>query len=115
MSYAVAPKVAPSAGGEVTQHREEEDKLFLHSTGSAGPDTPQCMVGPSSCQGTLPTQIQVATNQNVQVPFCWTALQLLAPHTVRAVPFQVQNPALALLHAPNTAMFCLSGDILKVS
>lgn len=40
-SYAVAPKPEPSAPGEATQCRAQQDNPFSHLTISARPDAPQ--------------------------------------------------------------------------
>ena len=90
----MAPKTC-SAGGEAAQHRAGKNNPFPHLAVSAGPG-----VDPMSCQGTLLTHIQLAVNQNSQIPFCGIALQFLIPqsvHTTRAAPSYVQNSAHGLV------------------
>lgn len=67
----------------------------------AGPDAPQGTVGPFGCQGTLLTPVQIAINQNTQIPFQGAALQSLLHKFVRIARVAltqggVQNPALLL-------------------
>jgi len=68
---------------------------------SAGPDAAPGTVGPSGCRGTLLSQMQLAANQNHQIPSHRPAVQPV-PQPVRrarAAPSHMQNLALALLHA----------------
>ena len=76
---------------------------------STGPDAPHGTVGPFGCQGTLMTPVQIAINQNTQIPFQGAALQSLLHkfvHTARVALSQggVQNTALAL--ELNMACYC---------
>ena len=91
--YTVAPKPAPSAGGEAAQHSTaQRGQPLLPPGGSAGPEAPQCLVGP---QGTLLTHIQFAFSQNPQMPFHRAVLQPSSPYPGSALS-HVQDPALAL-------------------
>ena len=49
------------------------EQSFLLPTGGARPDAPQSVVGHFGSQGTLPSQTQLAVNQNTQIPFCKAA------------------------------------------
>ena len=59
------------------QRRADQDNPFPRPAGSAVPDAPQDMVGPPGCQGTLLTHIQLAVDQNPQIPFLSAAFQPL--------------------------------------
>lgn len=92
----MAPKSASNTGSKasLTQSRA------IPSLTSAESDAPQDMVGLPNCLGILLTHVQVTVDQDTQIPFSRVAIQSVIPQTVhiaRAVPLQVQNPALALL------------------
>ena len=72
--YIVVPKSACSAQCEATVPAESRvEQSFLLPTGGARPDAPQSVVGHFGSQGTLPSQTQLAVNQNTQIPFCKAA------------------------------------------
>ena len=63
-------------------------------------DASQDTAGPSGCQGTLLTHIQLAINTNPQMSFQEAVVQPLIPqsvHITRIAPSQVENLALALV------------------
>ena len=77
-SYIVAPKPAPSGGGEATQHRARWGSPPLTRWHCWAWSTPEYgwLFG---CQGTLLAHIQLAVSQSPQIPFCKAALQPLIP------------------------------------
>ncbi|RMC12967.1 hypothetical protein DUI87_10494 [Hirundo rustica rustica] len=84
----------PRTGLAMLCHDAPQDRV-----GHAVPDVPQDRVGPPGCQGTM-TRVQLATDQDLQIPFHGTALQHLIPQSVRTsrvVPPQVQNLTLSLV------------------
>lgn len=62
--------------------KAEQDNLFLHLAGSARPDAPQGMAGPFERQCTRLAHIQLAINQNSQIPFHSDDLQFLVSQPV---------------------------------
>lgn len=69
------------------QHKAEWDNPFPSPTGSAGLISPQGTVSPFGCQGTLLSQIHLATNQSLKASFCGAPLKSLVPKSsnVRAI------------------------------
>ncbi|KAJ7410144.1 hypothetical protein WISP_111202 [Willisornis vidua] len=90
-----------------------------HFPGPAGhtvPDTGQDAIGLLGHLGTLLAHVQLPLNQNLQVPFCLSALQLLHPQPLElhgVVISKVQDPALGLVE-PHTTEFSPSIQPVQV-
>jgi len=74
-TYIILPKTAHSSPNEATQHRPRQDNPTPHLAGSAGSEAPQDTVGPTGCQGTMLTQIQLSISQNTRILFHEATLQ----------------------------------------
>lgn len=88
------PKHAPSAWDEAP----EQSKAITFPQPAANAGTPQGVVGPMRCQGTLLAHVQLGVNHN-PIPFCMGLLPGLSQAACIGwvAPFQTQNPALALV------------------
>ena len=70
------PQPAPSAEGETTQGRAEQDNPSLLPVAVLGLVHPGVPLG---CQGTLLAHVPLAVSQNPQIPFCGLHFSLSSP------------------------------------
>ena len=97
--YIVAPKNAHSTQGKATPAQSRVGQSVYQASDTIL-DAHQNTVGPSGCQGTLLSHIQLVVNLKPQIPFCRVDIGLLVPQSLciaRVASSQVWNLAIVLV------------------